>query len=194
MDGDYGSEHYKSILVDIEWEEPNVNPRLADAGVEKKLTHQITITVREELKLPNNTDDTAKWATREDLHPFWVMKRQKQGEEINCKLMNQMIALHTHMDWDDLGRQGAKITGLEGVRAYVWYPFIVNTRQINKGEEVVLQFDREFEKKKGIKRKDQNAFDQVKDREAKASKDRKRLPPQAGSSSSISFFTASSSP
>ena len=84
----------------------------------------------------------------------------------------------TSMDWQMLKTQGADISGLAGVTVYVWYPFIVNTKPIRKDAEVVVMFDKEVAKK-DTKRKEMNAFDQVKIR------DRKRLCQMKLGSSSI---------
>lgn len=163
-EGDWGAEHHRTIGIDIEWTEPNVSERLADTGIEEPLTQAVSLFVKEEVRLPNQDSMSEDWTGHEDLHPFWLIKRQKEGTEINCELKNQLVEIQTTMEWDSLGKQGAKIEGLGGVTVYVWYPFIVNTREIHKDEEVVLQFDKE-EYKKDKKRKAMTAFDQLKIRE-----------------------------
>ena len=67
----------------------------------------------------------------------------------------------TTMEWEGLKKQGANIEGLGGIEVYVFYPFIVITTNILKGEEVVLQHDR-VQPTKDNKRKAMNAFDQLK--------------------------------
>ena len=53
-----------------------------------------------------------------------------------------------------------------GGTMYVWYPFIVNTTGIRKGEEVILEFDIE-EVKKEAKRLYVDAFEVIKNKERK---------------------------
>ena len=141
-EGDWGADHHKTIGLDIEWTEASVSERLADTGIEVPLTQAVSLFVKEEVRLPNQDSMSEDWTGQEDLHPFWLIKRQKEGTEINCKLKNQLVEIQTTMEWDSLGQQGAKIEGLGGVTVYVWYPFIVNTKEIRKDEEVVVQFDR----------------------------------------------------
>ena len=68
--------------------------------------------------------------------------------------MRQLVESQTFMDWEDIEKQGANISGLGGVTVYVWYPFIVNSKAIRKGDEVVLHTLNEEPQK--------NAFDQLK--------------------------------
>ena len=161
-DGEWGADHNKSIPIDVEWAESNVSERMAETGIEEPITQSVALLVKEETRLPNNPTMSEDWSGNEDLHPFWFIKRQKEGKEINCALMTQLVQSHTSMEWEDLQLKGANISGVGGNMVYVWYPFIVNTTAICKDEEVVLEFDKEAKKTTDNKRKTVNAFDQLK--------------------------------
>ena len=78
--------------------------------------------------------------------------------------------MSTTMDFGDLARQGANISGLEGTMMYVWYPFIVNSKAISKGDEVVLETLSEAPKKDLKRPRELNAFDQLKIKHQKLNK------------------------
>ena len=91
----------------------------------------------------------------------------KKSDDINCEFMNQVMALTTSYDWEDLKGQGAKITdGLGGHTLNIFYPFIVNTRAIHRGAELVVLYNKD-DQKKPKKRKPLTAFDQLQDKERK---------------------------
>ena len=126
MEGEYGADKNKSVPVDVEWTEGNINPHLALHGLEKAETQCVTLIVKEEVRLPN-TEKVEDWSGHEELHPFWMIKRQKEGEEINCKMCTQHMSMVTSMEWEGLARQGAKIDdSLGGMTVSVFYPFILN--------------------------------------------------------------------
>ena len=147
FEGDYGDEHQKSIHVDLEWREANVNESMADLGIEAPIMRQVCLIVKDEVRFPHPDAKIEEWTGHEDLHPFWVIRRQKDGKAINCKIMKQMVESKTYMEWGELQKQGASIDGLGGHTVHIWYPFIVNTKDIRKGEEVVLEFHNEKEKR-----------------------------------------------
>ena len=123
--------------------------------------------VKEEVRLPKQGTDPTDWSGHEDLHPFWVMKRQREGDEINCRIATQYMQVHDVHDWSDLKSQGARVDGLGGNTHSVWYPMIVNTKRIREGEEIVLLLLNEEEKKPDKKRKYVDAFEQLKIKERK---------------------------
>ena len=100
----------------------------------------------------------------EDLHPFWVVKRQREGIEINSKICRNFVESTTALQLDELQRQGAKISGLEGVMIYCWYPFIVNTKPISKGDEVVLETFSDAPRKDMKRPREENAYDQLRNK------------------------------
>ena len=155
---------HKSIPVDVEWEEANISARAAAMGVETPIQHSITLRVNPELRLPLSNDSPGDWSGSEDLHPFWAVKRQKEGIEINSKIMRNIVELTTAFQLDELQRQGAKISGLEGVMIYCWYPFIVNTKPISKGDEVVLETFSDAPRKDMKRPREVNAYEQLRNK------------------------------
>ena len=177
----WGSNHGKSIAVDLEWKEANIKERFEDCGIEEPITHSFCLIVKEESRLPPPDSEPEQWTGSEDLHPFWLIRREPKNEsKHNFQLQKQTIQSSTIMDWEELALQGAKTphVGAGALTVYVWYPFIVNTKDIRKDEEVVLHNDRE-EPTKDKKRKEMNAFDQLK------SKYSKKLSQNQAASSSI---------
>ena len=166
--GEWGADHNKSLKVDVEWTESNVSPRMEDTGIEVPMTHEITLVVKEEVRLPKEGADPTDWSGHEDLHPFWVMKRQREGDEINCELKTQYITVLDCYDWSDLQKQGARVDGIIGGNTHVvWYPMIVNTKRIREGQEIILKDFTPEEEKPDKKRKYVNAFDLLKSKEHK---------------------------
>ena len=160
-EGESEGPHHKSIAVDIEWTECNVSEILQLKGIEEPVKHEVVLRVNQELRLHQSNDNPEDWSGHEDLHPFWVIRRQKDGDEINCKICRQFVELTTAMELSDLQRQGANISGLEGTMMYGWYPFIVNSKAISKGDEVVLETLSEAPRKDLKRPSELNAFDQL---------------------------------
>ena len=96
----------KSICVDIEWQEPNVSEKGEINGIEEPLEHSVVLRVNQEVRLPTSNDNPDDWSGHEDLHPFWVVKRQTEGNEVNCKIYRQFVEMSTAMNFGDLERQG----------------------------------------------------------------------------------------
>ena len=128
------------------------------------LMHSVTLRVNPELRLPLSNDTPGDWSGMEDLHPFWVVKRQREGIEINSKIMRNIVELTTAFQLDELQRQGAKISGLEGVMMYCFYPFIVNTKPIAKDEEVVLEVSSDTTRKDMKRPREVNAYEQLRNK------------------------------
>ena len=161
MEGERGADHPTSMDCLIEWTEPNVSAHLEARGIEKAIGHSFNLWVKEELRLPKTHDGPQSWSGNEDLHPFWAIKRQKEGIEINCHIRRQIVEHTTTMDFaEGLSSQGANISGLEATAMYVFYPFIVNNRKICKGDEVVLRRDKDIPQQE-MKRQLVTAFDQL---------------------------------
>ena len=75
--GDYGTTHNNSLTVDVEWQECNTTEQMKDVGIEEAITHNTTLIVKEEIRLPEEGAAEKDWTGKEDLHPFWLVKRQK---------------------------------------------------------------------------------------------------------------------
>ena len=182
--GVWGDDHSKSISVDIEWQDPNLTTEMVDKGIERAITHCIPLIVTQEIRPPNPGNESADWTGQEDVHPFWLIKRQTEGAAINCDIIHQKIEQATIMDWDDLRQHCGHIEGvgglfgnnvppqenIGGITFYVWYPFIVNKVDICAGDELVVWCTNKQKEKKADKRKEINAFDQIEMREKKRGK------------------------
>ena len=119
------------------------------------------------MRLPKTHDGPEGWTGQEDLHPFWAIKRQKEGEEINCNICRQIVEFTASMDYAPcLEQQGARISGVAATVMYVTYPFIVNSRTIRKGDEVVLRRDKDVPEQQK-KRQAVTAFDQLRKKYSK---------------------------
>ena len=57
---------------------------MAETGVEEPIAQSVALIVKEEVRLPNQDSMSEDWTGQEDLHPFWLIRRQKEGDEINC--------------------------------------------------------------------------------------------------------------
>ena len=92
-DADWGSDHHKSISLDVEWAEANISEHLEETGVEVPIIHKVCLFIKEEKRLPNLTSTVAEYTGQEDLHPFWLIKRQAEDKRVNCELQHQIITL-----------------------------------------------------------------------------------------------------
>ena len=86
LEGEWHADHHTSIGVDIEWREPNISEHLEDKGIGTPPEHSIALWLIEEVGHLKTDDGHGGWSGQEDLHPFWVVKRQKEGKDINCKV------------------------------------------------------------------------------------------------------------
>ena len=124
--------------------------------------HTIALHVKEEKKLPKTNDFTSDWTGQTDLHPFWAVKRQAEGNEINCKIVRQHVNLLVSMDFGNgLAKLCSKVPEDAATTMYVEYPFIVNEQPIPAGVEVVLLNTKPVPQETK-KRKFVDAFDQLK--------------------------------
>ena len=121
--GEYGANHHRAISVDLEWTESNLTEELEMVGLEQALKHEVELVVKEELRLPNDGVDSKKLSGQEDLHPFWLIKRQSEGPEINCDFLKQGMNVSTQYEFDEV-----KGSGCHSV--FVWYPFISNNNYL----------------------------------------------------------------
>ena len=80
MEGEWGADHHKSIGLDVEWRECNSSERLEETGIAKPITQTVALFVKKEVRLPNLNDMSADWSGQEDLHPFWLIRRQKMAQ------------------------------------------------------------------------------------------------------------------
>ena len=130
----------KTIAVDLEWEEREPTEDEKDVGLQETPFHAVTLLVKQETRLPNEIGWEAKdWNGDEELHPFWLIKRQDGGSGCNCKLFTEMVSVTSTLEFGDLKKRGFCMDLTAGGHCFhVWFPFIVNEDSIKKGDEIVL--------------------------------------------------------
>ena len=161
-EGEWQAHSYTSVQVDVEWKEPNVRRLLEERGWEGALSHSVVLWVREEFRLPKKDDPNEALTGQEDLHPFWAIKRQAEGEEINCQICRQNVELLVSADFGaGLKKIADHLDGVQATMSCIDYPFIVNTRRVRAGEALVLKVAKAAPKEQK-KRLAVNAFDQLK--------------------------------
>ena len=124
---------------------------------------------REEIKLPVEGLDHKDWSMQENVHPFWLMRRSEDRDESNAEIVRQDLPYVCTIDCEEL-----KGTGLDDMACcltfHVMFPYIVNTKEIKSGDEVVLYLPKRPKKKPrdntGTK-PGKNAFDLLRERAAK---------------------------
>ena len=128
VEGDALARDERCVGVDVEWTEPNVRKHFEELGVEEAKQHHVALWVKPEVRLPQTNDGLDSWTGQEDLHPFWTVHRQTEGDEINCKICKQWVHVNASIDWSiGLNLEGAKLEGLENISTYVGYLFVINT-------------------------------------------------------------------
>ena len=149
VEGDRHADHHKSIGVDVEWTEPNMD---------KAKVQTIALYIKEELRLPKTNGSKSDWTGHEDLHPFWAVRRQADGTEINCQIFRQHVELLVSMDFEaGLAKHSSKVSDVTATAMY---------RPIREGVEVVLLNTKPVPQEKK-KRKLVDAFDHLKSKYGK---------------------------
>ena len=130
----------KTIAVDLEWQEREPTDYEKNCGLEEAPTHAVTLLVKQETRLPKEIGWEAKdWNGDEELHPFWLIKRQDGGSGCNCKVVTEMVSVTSTLEFGDLKKRGFCMDLTSGGHCVnVCFPFIVNEGSIKKGDEIVL--------------------------------------------------------
>ena len=106
------------------------------------MDHNITCHVHEEVRLPKKELEAPAWVRCEDLHPFWLIKRDTITGNHNCEMKVKGFKQCSILDFADLQGNDTTQLPLEGHTFHIQYPFIVNHTLIEKGTEVVLKWGR----------------------------------------------------
>ena len=87
-----------------------------------------------EVRLPKEEWEARFWQGFEDLHPFWLIRRDTKTDKHNCEMRVQVLKQCSILDFKDLP------DSVGGHAFRIQYPFIVNHKLIKKGDEVVLKW------------------------------------------------------
>ena len=125
--------------------------------------------VSEELRLPKDIPTPADWSGKEELHPFWLIKREEPDKAANAAIVYDAVEVHVVSDYTAVIRVGSgeDKTILPSLHTFkVTYPFIVNTNDIPPNEEVILTWH-DIRPKAAPVKKSKTAFDVIKEKEVK---------------------------
>ena len=107
-------------------------------GMEGEL-HQCQIWVQPELKLPNSKVKTA-WSHKDSCYPFWAIRRQRTIDELpNCDIVMQEVTVVIASAWkpEKLKKENHGLTNTYTTQV----PLIVNTKEVEHDEELILKWD-----------------------------------------------------
>ena len=105
------------------------------------MDHNITCHVHEEVMLPKKELEAPDWVRCEDLHPFWLIKRDTRTGNHNCEMKVKGFKQCSILDFADLQGNGTTTLPVEGHTFHIQCLFIVNHALIDKDTEVVLKWE-----------------------------------------------------
>ena len=109
------------------------------------------------MRLPKDMNPD-KWSMNEYLHLFRLIERQVKGNGINCRISAQVLTITSVLDLAALVDDANSGFRMGGEHTFhVQFPFILNTKDIREGEEVVLLDEMDVTKKNKKKRRKLNA-------------------------------------
>ena len=174
-----GTIHPKAVDVQVIWpEEVDVKAaELRGDGGDKSTTPpakppqqtaiaethvQVRLKVQPELKLPTSGAKGLDWTQSDAVHPFWFIQRTEKHEfESNADLTYQDVTHLTACSFTSVSCTAAQFDPTANTFA-VSLPFIVNTKFISMGEEVILKWKRKDDQSKRKRdQPDTNAFDEI---------------------------------
>ena len=130
----------------------------------------VNVFVGPEMKVPKGKPNEAlEWTKSEELHPFWFVKRCQPWDKSNMELIFLAASHIIACDCAALVQAGGSDMPVMEV-AQVEYACLVNTVDIEVDEEIILNWSQQAVKGPAKGPKQKNAFDQLKDMEAKAKK------------------------
>ena len=141
IEEDYHCNPIKSVPVEAKWTEAAPSPQLQEKGIEAPMDHNITCHVQEEVRLPKKELEAPDWVGCEDLHPFWLIKRDTITGNHNCEMKVKGFKQCSIPDVADLQGNGTTKLLAEGHTFHIHFPFIVNHTRIEKDAEVVLTWE-----------------------------------------------------
>ena len=102
IEGDYHCSPNKSVPVEVEWTDAAPSPQLLDEGLEVHMDHNIIFHVHEEVRLPKKELEAPDWVGCEDMHPFWLIKRDTITGNHNCEMKVKGFKQCCTLDFADL--------------------------------------------------------------------------------------------
>ena len=162
MEGECDHKHGKSVAVEVEWTEAAPSPQMQEKGIEAPMDHNITCHVQEEVMLSKKELEGTDWVGCEDLHPFWLIKRDTRAGNHNCEMKVKGFKQCSIPDVADLQEHATTKLLADGHTFHIHFPFIVNHTRIEKDAEVVLKWEQNLNQPRGTdKKRKHTAFDQL---------------------------------
>ena len=132
----------------------------------------VKVFVGPEVRAPKGKPNEAlEWTMSEELHPFWFVKRGQPWDTPNMELIFLAASHIIACDCKALVQAEGSDKPVTEV-AQVSYPCLVNTVDIQPDQELILSWSQQALRGPQTKTKQNNAFDQIADKEAKAKKAR----------------------
>ena len=121
---------------------------------------KVPVHVQLELKLPTKGAKDLEWMQSDAVHPFWFIQRTDKNEiEANAEIVQQELIHVVACSFRAVTSAAANVPPATNTFA-VSVPFIVNTKTIEMGDEVLLKWKPTLPKRKTCAA-DTNAFDQI---------------------------------
>ena len=128
--------HPHAVSCSVSWpvgaEEQNV-------GIETEV-HLCQICVQPELKLPKKKgSEMMQWSQKDSCYPFWAIRRQTTLEEVpNCHIVMQEVTVVIASAWkpEKLKKENHGLTNTYTTQV----PLIVNTKEVNHDEQLMLKW------------------------------------------------------
>ena len=90
--------------------------------------------------LPKKELEAPDWVRCEDLHPFWLIKRDTKTDKHNCEIRVEVLTQCSILDFTDWQGNDTTKFPVEGHTFRIQLTFIVNHKLIKQGAEVVLRW------------------------------------------------------
>ena len=120
MEGDRVYRLATSVPVEVKWTEAAPSSQLPNDAA---MDHSITCIVTEEVRMPKKEWEAEGFGGLEDLHPLWLIKRDRPSGKHNCEM-----EVRGFKQCSSAALQGSGTTELpvEEPTFQIQYPFIVN--------------------------------------------------------------------
>ena len=131
--------HPNAVCAVVSWiREPTAEE--VEAGMEGSAQDSCAVHVQPELKFPSlNDKGVFEWAQTTAVHPFWFIKRSDKNDEPNMEVKHQEVTSVFACSFSPLN-ESLKVPLAPATDTFtVSMPFIVNTRDIQMNQEVILK-------------------------------------------------------
>ena len=148
MDGDReGVRPPKGVYCNVQWVRGPITKAEKEKFGDVIVEVSVKVFVAPEHKLPKGKIDSLDWTAKEEVHPFWFIKRGKPHEDApNMELVYNSVSHIMASPLKALVKAKAKVKPQTDTFT-VEYPCLVNTAVIEAGQEVILKWDQKKEEK-----------------------------------------------